>query len=357
MNVTVETAALVKALRRLEKIVPAKPVQPVFSNVLIRTHFNVLHLSTTNIGITITMVCPAIITEPGQVTAPVKMLLELLREIPDAQTHFSIDKGKLRVEAGAFTMRVQTLPADDFPPLPVLPAGGITIPGDAFREMIKRVRYAISDADQRYLTKGALLTIIDELIVLAATDGKRVSITATHRTETGPFIEGVIIPVKTLDALLSLDGDVLFTKDARHLFFVTGDLVLASQMLDGAFPDIHRVIPKNNPHTATISRLALLAAIKRVCIASPESREIRCELVENGISLHARNAIVGDALEHMAIQYQGPPLTLALQWTFVVNFLNAASEPLITLAIKDDVSMTLWTDTDTFHNAISLMRV
>lgn len=358
MNITVNTAQLAKKLKLVEKIIAQKSILPILSNVRMQAELNELRLSTTNTEVSMTTACPVQTNTPGEITVPVKALLDVVNEINDEHTHLAMEKTFLRVAAGAFKMRLATLPVDDFPALPDMPAGGVLIPGDLFKMMIRRVRYAISDADKRYFMNGALLSMSDALIALITTDGKRLSLTATKRTAPGQNID-VIIPTKTLDIILSDESheDVMFNKDARQLFFVSDDNVLTSRQVDGSFPNYQRIIPKSNEHVAKIPRVQLQAALKRVSLAAGDTRAVTLALGADSLSLSSANVQVGDAIEHLPITYAGPEFKIAFDHTFIADFLNVASGQTIDLMLKDETTASLWRDGAEFMNVIMQMRV
>jgi DNA polymerase-3 subunit beta len=359
MNISVNTAVLAKKLKLVEKIVAQKSILPIMSNVLLRAEMNELRLSTSNMEVSMTTACPASVNAPGVITAPVKPLLDLVQQITEEQTHLMLEKNHVRVAAGTFKMRLQTLSPTDFPQLPQMPDGGMLIPGDMFKTMIRRVRYAISDADKRYFMNGALLSMTENLIALVATDGKRLSLTATKRTAPGAALE-IVIPTKTLDVLLSDESheDILFAKDLRQMFFVSDDNVLTSRTIDGTFPNYKRIIPSANNCIAQIPRAQLLAALKRVSLAASDTRSLTFALDENSLSLSSANAQMGDAVEHLPIVYAGPSFKISYEWNFVADFLNAAASPSVKLALKDAGTASLWSDGEgaEFMNVIMQMR-
>lgn len=358
MNITVNTAQLAKKLRLVEQVIAQKAILPIAQNVRLHADIGELTLATTNMEVSMTTACPAQINAQGVTTVPAKALLNVVSQISDEQTHLAMEKTQLRIAAGAFKMRLSTLPADDFPALPDMPAGGVLIPGDLFKNMIKRVRYAISDTDKRYFMNGALLSMTDALIALVTTDGMRLSLTATKRTAPGQNLE-VIIPTKTLDLILSDDGheDIMFNKDTRQLFFVSDDNVLTSRQVSGTFPNYKRIIPKDNPHAAKIPRLPLLAAIKRVALAANETRAVTLALTSGSLSLTSANVQVGDAVEHLPVAYDGPDLKIGFVYTFIEDFLNAADGASIDLLVKDAAGATTWRDGSEFMNVIMPQRI
>lgn len=356
-NLSINTQALGKKLKLIQKIVAEKTIIPIMSNALLRTDGNELHLATTNTEISITTSCPAVITSPGVITVPCKALLDIVSQIQDETTHLTVEKHHVRIAASAFKMRLPILPPDDFPTLPTLPEGGTMIPGDVFRTMIKKVRSAISDADKRYFMNGALFSLTENAIALITTDGKRLALATAQRSTPGPTLQ-IVIPTKTLDVIVSDEGheDLLFAQGARQMFFVSEDCVLSSRTVDGSFPNYQKVIPRENTNKLTIPRTQLLAALRRVSLAAGDTHAMTLLIEPNALSLSSSDVQVGDAVEHVPVIYAGPSCKLAMDWHFILDFLTSAVGQTIMLALKDANTASLWTDGNDYINVIMPMR-
>src|SRR5574339_1055305 len=197
MNITINSQTLAQEIRILSKIVQTKTTIPILNHVLFNAT-DQLSLAATDLEVGITTDCQATIGEPGQLTLPAKPLLDLLERLPNADVMLD-DKGN--VASGSFRSRLMALHPADFPPLPS-PNGAESaiLSAQALRSLVERTKYAISEKEQRYTLKGALLTLTAEVAAMVGTDGKRLSITTTNRQ---PGLDAaVIIPLKTLDAIL-----------------------------------------------------------------------------------------------------------------------------------------------------------
>jgi len=347
----------VKKLKLVSRIVSQKSILPILTHVLIRAEGVEVALSTTNLDVSITTTCEATIETPGVIAVPVKSLLDVMSQISEGETHIFLDKSHVRIAAGAFKMRLQSMAAIEFPQLPIVPAGGMLLPGEAFKQMVKRVRYAISESDKRYFLNGALMTLTANTLALTTTDGKRVSLAVSTRDVAGPALE-IIVPTKTLDVLLMDEAheDLMFVMAEHQMFFVAEDNVLTSRMVDGLFPNVKRIIPLTNDNVADVPRAAMLSALKRVSLAAGDQRGIVLSLSANSASIAAANAQVGDASEHVTVGYSGPDLKIAFEWPFLSEFLSHASGANVTAAFGGPQTPALWSDGEEFVNVIMQMR-
>lgn len=351
MNVTVNSQALAVELRLLAKVVPAKPVIPILSHVLLTAREG-LHLYATDLEVGLSVTCAAQVDAPGTVALPVGKLLAMVEQFPDADVSISFDKGQALVKCGAFKSRMQALLAADFPPEATIEGIASTLNGPAFQQLIARTRYAVSMTASRRILQGALLTLTEGAAAMIATDGKRLALATAACTGA---IEHVVIPAKAIDMLPAHEGDVMVTVGTKHLFFEVGGRLLTSRTFEGEFPAYERIIPRNNDKVVTIDRLALSAALRRVLIAAEDNGAVRIAIDANAMSLASASAEVGSADEVVAVGYGGPPLKICINGSYVLDFLNAATGD-ATLLLKDETSAALLTDGPDHLAVIMLMR-
>ena len=199
------------------------------------------------------------------------------------------DGGKMKIRGGSLTGSVQTLPADDFPPLTYSSEGMFqTSLGFAQLDMILRVAGAVSTEETRYYLNGVYLHHVEDWTWKAvATDGHRLYVGTLELPdwqgagigrhsggETGEPT-GVIIPRRFLQLLrqhrrqMNGAGEILAfagrtgpkpnqektlapekpgSGDSAARFGMTfwnGDskVSMVTKLIDGTFPDYTRVIP------------------------------------------------------------------------------------------------------------------
>lgn len=358
MNVTLNTQLLAQELRLVNKIVPTKPALPILLNVLLRATGDKLYFYGTDLEVGFTTNCPALVSLPGVITLPAKRLLDMIEQLPSADVQLSLDKNHVYLTCGAFRSRLQTFNAADFPMPPIVEGTPYWLSTMTFHTLIKRTRYAIAERSQKFLIDGALLSITSALAAIVATDGKRLSLSTMPRAVESDAPLSVVIPAKTLDALLAQDiaEDIQLSQSDRHLFFVAGERTLISRVIEGKFPAYHRIIPKENNYVATIDKVALAASIRRVGLVSDDNQSAIFTFSENSVTLTSSSAEIGDAHEQLTIAYTGPTLKISINWQYVLDFLNTASGHTVSVALKDANTPLLLTDSTDFLNVVMLLR-
>src|ERR1700761_2186737 len=120
MKVTIERAALLKALGHIHRIVERRNTIPILSNVLIEARDGQLELKATDLDLEATEVAPADVAVAGATTVSAHIFHDIVRKLADgAQVSLEIvpDSGQLLLRSGRSRFHLQCLPAADFPDL------------------------------------------------------------------------------------------------------------------------------------------------------------------------------------------------------------------------------------------------
>jgi DNA polymerase III subunit beta len=358
MNMSVSTEALVSALSKLVKIVPSKAALPILSHVLIRAEDSAAWLSCTDTELALTRTVNAVVNEPGTLALPAKTLLDIANQISEPDVHLFSEKRSARIAAGQFKLQLQAMRVEDFPILPITESKGVYLPGDELRKLIRRVRSCITDTARRYCVEGAQLEFKDNVLMMVTTDGKRLALAITPYD--GVRQGGIILPTKLLDTLVDDDADGYnFSTSVNQLFFASEQASLSSNHVDAKFPSYERTIKNatTNTNFVAVSRDLLSAALKRVSLVSGDSKIVRLDVANDKLQLQAKNAIVGEAQEHVAVQLNGSATHVHLQSDALLNFLDRAQNPTVTLQLGDEKAPALLKDGDDFLTIAMAVRV
>ena len=361
MNITVNSQALAIELRLLNKVVPSKPAIHILSHVLFEAGGSGLEAYATDLELGLSTRCDAEVHSPGRMAIPAARLLALVEQFPDGDVSIALEdvsKGRsVSIKCGNFNSKLQALSADDFPKPPAVEGQNCRLDAAGLRELIAQTRYAINATSQKSILQGALLSIEGPVAVMVGTDTKRVAL-ATMACDGNEVKVRVIVPAKTLDALATqpADDEMLMTVGPKHLFFQSGDRTLTSRMLEGVFPDYAKVVPRGNDKMIDVNRSVLAAALRRVKLVCEDTLAVKFIVEGKTLRLMASSAEVGAAEETVPIEYDGPDVKVMTSGQHVLDFLNAARNGNVTLALKDAKTAILATDGTDHLGVIILMK-
>ena len=122
MKLTIERAALLKALGHVQSVVERRNTIPILSNVLLRADgeagSGALALSATDMDLEIIERVAAQIERSGRTTAPAHTLYDIVRKLPEgAQIEIEVSDGRssMVLRCGRSTFTLACLPPEDYP--------------------------------------------------------------------------------------------------------------------------------------------------------------------------------------------------------------------------------------------------
>lgn len=332
MRLTIERAALLKALTHVQSVVERRNTIPILSNVLLTAQDNVLRLTATDLDIEIAENVYATIERAGATSAPAQYLYDFVRKLPDqavVKLEIAGDDPRLSLSAGKARLNLPVLPAPDFP---VMPTDALStrfqIHPTELKRLIEKTRFAISTEETRYYLNGIFLHTVakDGVAVLraVATDGHRLALADCPAPEGAQGMPGVIVPRKTIQELFRLlddaADDVEIAVNEQKVRFLLGDAVLTSKLIDGSFPEYARVIPKGNDKILHVDNAAFAKAVDRVSTVSAErSRSVKMALENDRLTLTVNNPDAGVATEELIASYESEPMEIGFNAKYLLD--------------------------------------
>ena len=368
MRLTIERAALLKALTHVQSVVERRNTIPILSNVLIGAAGEKLRFTATDLDIEISEEVDAEIERGGSISAPAHNLYEFVRKLPDkapVRLELNPDDPRLFISAARTRLHLPVLPADDFP---LMPADGFETrfrihPTDLAR-LIDKTRFAISTEETRYYLNGIYFHTVANgsatILRGVATDGHRLALADTVAPDGAQGMPGVIVPRKTIAELRRLLDDaadeVEVAVSAQKIRFVLNDAVLTSKLIDGSFPEYARVIPKQNSKKLKLDNKAFAEAVDRVATVSAErSRSVRLAIESDKVTLTVNNPDAGLATEDVSADYGDAPMEIGFNAKYLLDVAGQIEGESALFELADSGSPTLVRDESDEHALYVLM--
>jgi DNA polymerase-3 subunit beta len=332
MKLTIERAALLKALGHVQSVVERRNTIPILSNVLMSANDGRVAFSATDLDMEVADSTPAQVDGTGQITAPAHTLYEIVRKLPegaDVSLSFTGEDPRLQVQAGRSRFNLPVLPAGDFP---MMSSDGLSDPigvdtNDLVR-LIDKTRFAISTEETRYYLNGLYLhAVVEEgeaKLRAVATDGRRLALAEMPAPEGFSGAPGVIIPRKTINEARRLMDDagetVTMGLSAQKVRFGFDHAAMTSKVIDGSFPPYERVIPRDNKRVIMLDNALFAAAVDRVAtISTEQSRAVNLSIESGRMTLTVRTMDAGQAVEELEIDYDGEPFVVGFNARYLLD--------------------------------------
>ena len=144
--------------------------------------------------------------------------------------------------------------------------------------------------------------------------------------------------------LSDVDEPVELRIGANQVTLTLPGTELVTKVVDGKFPDYQRVIPVNQPRHLKANRQSVMQALQRAAILSNEKfRGVRLVMSENTLGIVCNNNEQEEAADEIEVSYNGDPLDVGFNVTYLLDGLNAVNTDEITLSLGDANSSMLLT--------------
>ena len=335
-------ADILKEISVAQEIISTRNTLSILSNVLLETRDNTLTIKATDLKVSFETNIPVETVEPGSTTVFCDKFLGILRSLPDGDVEFEQQDQSLDIRPmfKKIDFQLKSITSDKFPELQEISDDSYfeLSQGDLL-EMISQTIFAVSDDETRYFMNGVYVENVDSKLIMVATDGRRLSyISKAVDSGIAPF-EGVIIPPKVLSLVRKLasgEGNLSLAVADKNVFFKFDNQKLASNLIEGQFPNYSRVIPESQDFDIFVNRKELIEALTRVSLlVEQKSRRVFFTVNENTILLHSEENEIGIAREEIPCQYEGPETSLALNYLFLVEPLRVMEDETVNIKFTD----------------------
>jgi len=341
-------------LSSVTNVVGNRATMPILQNVLIEAEGDTVTLTTTNLDLGICCRIKAAVSSPGRITLPVKKLVPIIRALSSAETIVELTgKDRVKITSGSSVFQIAGLPADQFPPISNF-AGQptIAIDQDNLGSMLRKVSYAQSTDENRYILNGVFFEFSAGKLTLVATDGRRLA-KCEQKLEGSEKTLALILPARTiteLSRLLKSGGKVHVSNNERQVGFTidipTNDeglvdrIQLVSKVVEGNYPNYRQVIPKEAGSKVRLEREKLLESVQRAALMTDDrNNTIRMTVSKKSQNLEiSAKSESGEAHEPIAVKYDGPEVNIAFNPQYVIEPLRNVTEDEIDFEFKDDMS-------------------
>ncbi len=328
MNVDILQENLLRALVKTSRLVSPRPQLPILQNVLLITDEGRLKIVATNLEAAEVVWAGAKIGKEGGIAVPARTLTELVASLPQATVRLVAEGGALRVSCGDTNATIQGAPAQEFPPVQsTVPKKPIRLDKEHIAAALSLVVFAAATDEGRPLLTGVKIEKKDGDLVLAATDGYRLSVKHTK----APAGEGFasIIPARALSEVVKVSQeekeatDVLLgqSEDGQVVLSV-GDTLLSTRRLDGEYPNYGKIIPGTWTTRVALEKEPFLRAVRSAAIFARDNANIvRLSVTAQKLAVSASALQAGENTVALSVKTDGEGGEIAFNSRFLLDFL------------------------------------
>ncbi len=351
-------------LSLVSRAVSSRPSHPILANVLLNADQATqrVSLSAFDLSLGIQTSFPAQVTTGGTLTIPAKLLGDIVSRLPEGE--LALDDGAhdrsgnedeggilvtLKYASGKYQMR--GLGAEEFPELPMIVDGdSAQLSAEAMIEGLRSALFAASGDETKQVLTGVHLSVQDDGLEFAATDGHRLAVvqTVAHPDDVSGALPklDVTVPAKALQEVIKMldrgsSSTVAVKFDPGQIVFEWAEQRLTSRLLEAQYPNYRQLIPRQFAHNVTIDRKGLLSGLERISvIADQHNNIVKMSIMpeSQSISLSVDAQDVGSGQETIAAQITGEGMDVAFNVKYLIEGLKVINTTEIQIQLNTPTS-------------------
>ncbi len=338
MKIICSKANLLNGLSIVSKAVPGKTTMSILECILINASGGEIRLTANDMELGIETVIEGVIEVPGIIALDSKILLDIVRKLPDNDITIMTDASlKTLITCEKSKFHIIGKSGEDFAYLPSIErSDSILISQYTLKEVVRQTIFSISANESNKLMTGELFEINGDELKVVSLDGHRISIRKIQMKDSyAP--KKVVIPGKTLNEICKILSDdtqsdvaVFFTD--KHVVFEFGSTIVVSRLIEGEYFRIDQMLSNDYETKITVNKRELLSCIDRATLLVKEGdkKPIIINITDEGMELKI-NSFLGSMNEQIDIEKVGKDLMIGFNPRFLIDALRVIDEDQVTV--------------------------
>ena len=384
MKIRLERDVMAEAVAWAARSLPSRPSVPILAGLRILASSGGVVMSSFDNETSAQIEVPATVIDEGEVLVSGKLLADIARSLPNKPVEFSSDGARAELVCGSARFVLQTLPIEDYPNLPEMPAATGSVPSADFAKAVSQVVVAASRDELIPVFTGVRVEIEGDTLSLLATDRYRMALKElTWNPESTQASGAALVPAKVLNetaksmttgeaVTMSLSsssvGDGLIGFNGTG---TGGTRQITTRLLDGEFPKVRHLMNVSPTVSVRANTADIIASVRRVALVAERNTPLRMIISEDHIALEAATgdqAQATEAIEATVENHAGGELAITAAGfnpTYLSDALGAVDAPFVHFSFTAPGKPCLVTGLDSidgeqhtdYRHVIMLMRL
>ncbi|MEH2273692.1 MAG: DNA polymerase III subunit beta [Nostoc sp.] len=356
-------------LSLVSRAVPSRPTHPVLANVLLQAdaQTNQVSLTAFDLSLGIRTSFNAEVWQGGAIALPAKLLVDITSRLPEGEITLDDESALTGATSGGEGLivtltpksghyQVRAMGPEEFPELPVIENTEIIhLTTTALIEGLRGSLFATSADETKQVLTGVHLTVKQDTLEFAATDGHRLAVveTSNERPLGGTSQLEVTVPARALRELQRMLAHSASSDEPVALYFDQGQVVfswqnqrLTSRTLEGQYPAYRQLIPRQFERQITIERRQFVSTLERIAVLADQKNNIVKVSIDSEaqeITLSCEAQDVGSGRESMPVQISGENIEIAFNIKYLMEGLKELPSSEIQMHLNQSLTPVIFT--------------
>ncbi|MFT4245819.1 MAG: DNA polymerase III subunit beta [Micrococcaceae bacterium] len=340
MKFKVDRDLLSEAVSWTARSLAQRPPLPILAGVLITTEDNSISLSGFDYETSARITIEAAVSTQGEILVSGRLLADIAKKLPAAPVEIEQNGNKIELHCGVSSFTLAAMPVEEYPNLPAFPESTGQVRSEEFSQAVSQVVIAASREDSLPILTGILMEIENDKITLLATDRYRLAMRTLYWDPETNFEGSVLIKAKTLHEVaksMATGGAIdiaIDTSGAANAIigFKKDGKRITSLLVDGKYPPVRSLFPKETPTHAVVSTRELSEAASRVSLVAEKNTPIHLDFTNGKLTLSAGTGEEAQASETIEAHLVGEDIKVAYNHQYLVESLNVFNTQFVRLS-------------------------
>lgn len=343
MKIICELEKIKKAVASLTRISTKKEFNENLSSIFFEVKENVLVIRATNLSVGAEYSIPIEIKNDkegektfclnAQNTQNIFSALIVDKNQPNIE--IEVEENTLLIVYKKNKLHINKQESGEIPTLPFIKEEGFVIDKNILKEGIQITLSTSSKSDIKPELASVFINQQEGKLVFVTTDTFRLTEYFVKTTNQYSF-PGILIPTKNaqeiykiLDDSTSNEVEVYPTKN--QITFITKDVFVTSQLINGVFPDYTKIIPTLKHNTTTVLKSDIMDVLKTLnpFLDIRSQIKINIDQEKQEISFYCKNETSGEYSGSVSAKVVGDSFELLLNKTYLEDVLQKMSDVVV----------------------------
>jgi DNA polymerase III subunit beta len=346
MKFRVERDALADAVAWTAKSLPNRPSVPVLAGAMLRVTDGSLQVSGFDYEVSSQVTVDVQGDADGAALVSGRLLAEITKSLPAKPVDIAAVGAHLELVCGSARFTLPTMPVEDYPTLPEMPASAGKVDAPAFAAAVAQVAIAAGRDETLPMMTGVRLELNGSTLAMLATDRYRLAIREIDwQPDDAEISLNALVPARTLadtaKTLGPIGGEVTIAlaqggAGEGMIGFAGGTRRTTSRLLDGAnYPPVRSLFPNSHNAEARVSVSGLVEVVRRVALVAERTTPVLLSFGPDGLVVEAGNTEEARASEAMEAVFTGEPLTIGFNPQYLIDGLQNIGSATAVFAFVD----------------------
>ena len=333
MKLVCKKSNLLNGVQIVSKAVPSKTTMKILECILIDASKGSIILTANDMELGIETKIEGDIIEKGVIAIDAKILLEIVRKLPDNEITIESDENyNVLITCEKSKFNISGKSGEDFSYLPnIEKENSIIVSQFTLKEVIRQTIFSIADNDNNKLMTGELFEINENILKVVSLDGHRISIRKIELKNSYGYVK-VVVPGKTLNEITKIlpgdaDKDVFIYFTDKHVVFEFDETVVVSRLIEGEYFKIDQMLSTDYETKFKINKKEFYNCIDRATLLVKEGDKKPIILTINDESLLLKiQSSLGKMNEDIDITKQGKDIMIGFNPKFLIDALKVIDD-------------------------------